>query len=59
MGTMNQILQSLVYDYTNTYPGFFKKQRLGRGLGLPFDFEYADRMSQLVERKYDLDNINL
>jgi hypothetical protein len=59
MGIINQFFNSLVYDYNHSYPGFFKKQRRAVGLGLFFDSEYASRVNELVERKYDLDNINL
>jgi hypothetical protein len=59
MGMINQFLQTLVYDYNNSYPGFFKKQRRGTGLDMFFDCEYSNRVNESIEKKYDLDSINL
>jgi hypothetical protein len=59
MGMINRVLQNLVYDYNNTYPGLFKRQQRGTGLDMFFDCEYSNRLTESIERKYDLDNIKL
>jgi hypothetical protein len=59
MSKINDLLGGLVNDYYHSYPGFFKKQKHSTGLDMFLDYQYVARLNESVDRKFDLDNINL
>jgi hypothetical protein len=59
MGIINQLLHGLVDDDYNSFPGFFKRQKRNTGLDMFFDYEYSSRVNESIEKKYDLEHINL
>ncbi len=59
MSKISDFLGGLVTDDYHSYPGLFKKQKHSTGLDMFFDYQYVARLQESVDRKYDLDNINL
>jgi hypothetical protein len=59
MGIINQLFHGLLDSEYNSYPGFFKRQKHTTGLDMFFDYEYSSRVNESIERKYDLEHINL
>jgi len=59
MSKINDFFGGLVNDYSRTYPGFFKKQTHKTGLDMFFNYQYVSRLEESIDKKYDLDNINL
>ncbi len=59
MSIINDVIQNLVHDYRNDYPGVFKKQAGSTGLDMFFEYEYTTRMEETLEKNFDLDHMNI
>jgi hypothetical protein len=59
MSKINDLFGGLVSDYYHSYPGFFKKQTHKTGMDMFFNYQYVSRLQESVDRRFDLDNINL
>ncbi|MBN1188994.1 MAG: hypothetical protein JXA46_04515 [Dehalococcoidales bacterium] len=59
MSKINDLFIGLVTDYSHSYPGFFKKQRRSSGLDMFYDYQVYSRLEESVDKRYDLDSINL